>query len=369
MKIPKDVRALIIAFQEFAWGIMVRDPRTAVVWSINSAFEEMSGFENEKVRGTPAVQLPWRFISLKKKPLTLADLGRDDPEAGVKHPLWGLVVGIVRPDGSVVYVTANTQPYPNQETPKAVITSMVDITEQVRAAEERELLESSKREVSQRLGHELRTPIAIINGYLWLMRELALGGMTPEQIGVIDHILFPQLQRIIDISDQSIALTMQNADLRDIELAPVLEKVAAEFPWKGERASLEYRPCPRDLSCRGNEGLLRQCLRYVLDNAFKFTPLHGNVILEAWEEDGDCVVAITDTGIGIAEDNLEKIFSPFFQAEEKSDTRKYGGLGLGLTAVRWNMELMGGTVTVSSQEGLGSCFELRLKRETAAQEG
>jgi len=114
--------------------------------------------------------------------------------------------------------------------------------------------------------------------------------------------------------------------------------------------------CEEDGVARVDPRLVRQVLVNLLSNAVKFTPEDGRVEAAARFEGTDLVVTVTDSGIGIPEDDQEKIFHEFYQVDG-SYARKYQGTGLGLALVRRMMSLHNGSVTVTSRVGQGACFQ------------
>jgi CheY-like chemotaxis protein/anti-sigma regulatory factor (Ser/Thr protein kinase) len=112
---------------------------------------------------------------------------------------------------------------------------------------------------------------------------------------------------------------------------------------------------------------IRQILLNLLSNAAKFTE-NGQVRLEAQSDGDEIVFRVSDTGIGMSEEQISRIFKPFTQADA-STTRKFGGTGLGLAITRRFSELMGGRVTVESSEGDGSTFTVTLPRDTRSADG
>ncbi|WP_325078892.1 ATP-binding protein [Sphaerospermopsis aphanizomenoides] len=109
---------------------------------------------------------------------------------------------------------------------------------------------------------------------------------------------------------------------------------------------------------------MRQVLINLLNNAVKFTPVDGQITLEvitptASEEQHYLQIAIRDTGIGIAPENLQRVFEPFIQVDSRLN-RTYEGTGLGLTLVKRIVELHGGYITLTSELGVGSCFVIEL---------
>ncbi len=212
------------------------------------------------------------------------------------------------------------------------------------------------------MSHEIRTPM---NGILGMAHLLRRGEVTPLQTTQLDKIaasgkhLLSILNDILDLS--KIEAGKLILEQRDFVLAEVLHEAVslldAAVTAKGLRLALEIEGLP--LSLRGDATRLSQALLNYLGNALKFTVTGGLTLRARLLEDiGESVVIrfeVEDTGVGIAPEAVQRLFSDFEQADN-STTRKYGGTGLGLAITRKLAHLMGGEVGVSSVPGVGSTF-------------
>jgi len=202
------------------------------------------------------------------------------------------------------------------------------------------------------VSHELRTPLNVIHGWLWQLRQ---PGMTPQLtqhgLGVIERNATHQARLVEDLLDASRAMS-GGIGLRcvPLDLNAMCADVAA-----GERPAAEAKDLTMLIETAGNPLMvsgdadrLRQVLRNLLDNAIKFTPPGGRIVVGVSRAAGSRVrLTVRDTGVGIHPDAIRRVFDRFFQ-EDGSPTRKAGGLGLGLTLARELVRLHGGTVTVES---------------------
>ncbi len=241
----------------------------------------------------------------------------------------------------------------------------------LRSANER-LLEADrhKNEFLAVLSHELRNPLAPIQNSLAILQRAAMGGeQARKAIAILDRQV-GQLIRLVDdlldvtrISRNKIQLRRQRLELNEL-VRCVLEDHRSGFEEGGLR--LELKPAPAPLFVYGDRNRLAQVLGNLLTNACKFTSRGGRVSVSLSEEAGRAVLNVADTGIGMAEATLSKVFQPFIQADKTLD-RSRGVLGLGLALVKGLVELHDGEVCARSA-GLdqGSEVLVRLPLQPAA---
>lgn len=239
----------------------------------------------------------------------------------------------------------------------------------------KEAAEAANRAKSIFLGtvsHELRTPMNAIMGMTSLARGQATDPTLIHRLTVIDrasHHLLAVINDILDISKlEAERLTLECKDFR---LGDILQNINGQLGHKAEAKGLQLvvdeEPEISDLALQGDPVRLEQILLNLADNAVKFTD-RGTISLRTRLTDlGPNGVRlnfeIRDSGIGIADKDLKRLFSLFEQADG-STSRKYGGTGLGLVISKRLAQLMGGDISVVSEPGVGSTFTLsvRLKR-------
>jgi diguanylate cyclase len=225
---------------------------------------------------------------------------------------------------------------------------------------EAERLSEMKDEFLATVSHELRTPLSAILGWVQLLQAkpgdaVALG----KGLETIERNARLQAQLIDDLLDMSriiagkISVDMRRIDLQQCVRAAT-ETVRPAAMAKNISLDVFFAVAPATIL--GDSGRLQQVFWNLLSNAVKFTPAGGTVTITVQKEQRELVIKVTDTGIGIAPAFLPHVFTRFRQADA-STTRRFGGLGLGLSIVKQLVELHGGTVAVASPgEGKGTSF-------------
>jgi signal transduction histidine kinase/ActR/RegA family two-component response regulator len=261
---------------------------------------------------------------------------------------------------------------------------VIDVTEQKeteaklsKAIDDANAAYKTQAEFLANMSHEIRTPINGILGMiqLTLMAEDLQADYRDNLItakNCADNLL-RLINDILDISKLEAGKYKIKEEICDIKAA-IEETVAAHYPAADNKAiSLDLNfgnNIPKLVRADGQR--IQQVLNCLLSNAIKFTSEGGvRVKIAALDDTADTVklrIAVADTGIGISEANMTKLFIRFSQVDG-SDTRKYGGSGLGLVISKQITELMNGTITVQSKEGIGSTFiaEIPLKIVKAAE--
>ncbi|MEW6251919.1 MAG: ATP-binding protein [Planctomycetota bacterium] len=217
-----------------------------------------------------------------------------------------------------------------------------------------------KDEFLATLSHELRTPLNAVLGWAQMLRRGTLEQEEArEAIAVIERNARMQKQLIEDLLDMSRIVSGKfRLDVRPVNLREVLDSaVAAVQPALDAKGVLLERTLPAVVGpVLGDPGRLQQVFWNLLANAVKFTPRGGKVCIQAAHEDAQVVLRVADTGAGIKPDFLPHLFERFRQADG-STTRRYRGLGLGLSIVKQLVELHGGTVSATSPgENKGATF-------------
>lgn len=231
-------------------------------------------------------------------------------------------------------------------------------------------LDQLKANFVSNVSHELRTPLTKIKGYTGLLRDGTLGPITADQASALASAAQAanELERLIDDLTRFSASARGEMTLRPtpISVAELAETVVRSALARTGRRGLDVRSAVSDRLPKVMADLekIRWALGQLVDNAIKFTPDGGRVVVEAFpvavtDGGGRLRIAVRDTGAGISTDRLHELFEPFHQLDGSS-TRRHGGTGLGLALVKRIVEAHHSTVAVDSQPGRGSTFSFEL---------
>jgi signal transduction histidine kinase/CheY-like chemotaxis protein len=249
----------------------------------------------------------------------------------------------------------------------------------IKAKEYAEELTKSKQHFLSNMSHEIRTPLNGIIGFTSiLLKNETLSEEQQKYLQAIKNsgdILLVIINDILDLSKMEAGkMTFESIP---ISLPNIVEEAIETFVLKSEEKNIQILKnieIDAAFDFIGDPVRIAQVLLNILSNAIKFTPQNGTItiqskILSSTEEESIFQISIEDSGIGIEQEKLDLIFQPFVQTNEDT-TRKFGGTGLGLSIVQKIIELMNGSIKVTSIIGKGSTFiiEIPLKRQTNAKE-
>ncbi|MDR0904876.1 MAG: HAMP domain-containing histidine kinase [Oscillospiraceae bacterium] len=202
--------------------------------------------------------------------------------------------------------------------------------------------------------HELRTPIAVIQGYANLLNRW---GKTDEKtLQESINAIRAEADSMKELVEQLLFLARGEnrtitPDIEPFDLAELAEEVAEEA--RLIDGTHEFRVVSANAPVCADKGLIKQAARVLIDNAIKYTDPGGIIALRTGVKDGSATLSVTDTGIGIEEELLPRIFDRFVRADE-SRTRASGGAGLGLSIAKWIVTRHGGHLDALSRVGAGT---------------
>lgn len=231
-----------------------------------------------------------------------------------------------------------------------------------KAREEAERANQSKSEFLAMMSHEIRTPLNSVLGMLDILRQSTLTESQSEVLNQMEcsaDLLLAIISDILDLSkieSGSFRLSEQWTNLRDaVTLVISQQKQVAT----SKNLSFEYQ-CNLDNNKQYwiDSTRLSQVLFNLIGNASKFTDF-GGINVSVIERDGELVISVVDTGIGIPQSKIGHLFTAFHQGDS-SITRRFGGTGLGLAITKHLVEMMRGTISVKSEENVGSHFEIKI---------
>ena len=255
-------------------------------------------------------------------------------------------------------LSVRVQPLPEGSTGGRAMVVATDISQLRR-------LEEIRQEFVANASHELKTPLASIQACL----ETLVDGGAIDDTEVRDQFLTmmsEQAERMNHLISDLLSLTRIENDEADLDLHPVdLEELVAQSVGRqsqtAERKSIALRiePPAEPVQPLGDEESLEHILDNLIDNAVKYTDAGGQVTIR-WRREGEgCLLEVQDSGIGIPQQHLDRIFERFYRVD-RARSREVGGTGLGLSIVKHLVQNQGGEIRVASQMGKGTTFSVRL---------
>ena len=334
-------------------GVIAVDQRGTVL-TINPAAERLFGFESQILLG----HLLSDFIDTR----LLQSLTRQILASGESASADMIVAG---PEERTLEATG-TVIRDSTGTASGVVLMLNDVTH-IRQ------LETLRQDFVANVSHELKTPVASIQGFT----ETLLDGAMDDN-SVRSHfleIILHQSKRLRTIIDDLLKLARLESSNQNLELIK-LTTSAAELLAAVKENSAEWAlskgisvviECPDDFAVLINPSLFEQALLNLVDNAIKYGPVGSVITISAWRTNNGVTLSVKDTGMGISEEHLPRLFERFYRVD-KGRSRAEGGSGLGLSIVKHIALAHGGQVSVESKIGTGSTFSISLGPESVMEQ-
>ena len=336
----------------------------------NPEAERVLGLAQSEIVGRSYRNPAWQLERIEGGPLPEADLPSRLAIAAGK-PVRDIRFALQWNDGNRRILSCNAAPLNLDDGQFQVVVSFTDVTEQLMATKriedallQAEEMSRAKSTFLANMSHEIRTPL---NGVLGMAEVLASLVTEPDQKRMIETIrksgdtLLTVLNGILDMSK----IESGKMVLEEVPFSPlkIMRQVEAIYAIRAEEKGIEFEVLS-SAGCEeprlGDPHRIHQILNNLLDNAFKFTQL-GSVQLKMTCRPGKpLTIEVSDTGIGMDDLQVSRVFESFEQADG-STTRRFGGTGLGLSIVSQLVKLMGGEVSVTSALGRGTKIRITLE--------
>ena len=228
---------------------------------------------------------------------------------------------------------------------------------------EKEAREELRREFTSNVSHELKTPLTTIYG----ISDMLVGGIVkPEDIPGFAKNIRDEAGRMITLIQDILKLSQLDentfSDQRErVDLYELAQSAAERLRPQADEKHVTISVTGERSEFTGIATVLEEMIYNLLDNAVKYNKQGGRADVDVRSSGDDIVVTVSDTGIGVPADSIDRIFERFYSAD-KSHSRKIGGTGLGLSIVKHGVSLHGGSITVKSSEGSGTTFTMALPK-------
>lgn len=284
--------------------------------------------------------------------------------ARLGKPVRGEELDVQFHDGRSLTILVNAAPlFDAQGRVRGAVAAIMDVSALKNVQRELEQANRQKSEFLSVLAHELRNPMAAIGYSVGLLRHVA----SPEAIGKARDVIERQTGHMGRLLDDLLDLSRITLNRIELETGPLDLRRPIELAYESTRSLIEslgheirFELPAAPIMVQGDEVRLTQVISNLLNNAAKFTPMHGAITVRAVSGEARAVVTVSDNGAGIAPDQLESVFDMFSQGQSKVSGGPEG-LGIGLAVVRKLVELHGGTVRAfSAGRGGGTTMRVEL---------
>ncbi len=357
-------------------SILLIDPKTGEL-----RFESSAGLKEEKTQPivVPLDSSIAGWIVKNNEPVIIADVSKDPrhlkraDEAtgfhthsliGVPMSFKGRIIGVLQAVNKLEgeFTENDVERISVLAAQAAVAVENARLMTELQVAyQELSELDQLKSEFITTTSHELRTPLTAIKGYLQLITS---GMVPPDRQATMLETVTNHVDTVVHLVNDLLLMQEMNAielHMADTDLGAIVLSEIAEVREQSKSAGITWRPeIEAGLPMVWGDGEhLQRMLHCLYDNAIKYSPDGGEVMVRAFARDENVVVEIIDPGVGIPPEEHEKIFDRFYRIERVGD-HLFGGLGLGLSIARQIAQQHGGTISVDSALGEGSTFAVEL---------
>ncbi|MCJ7752538.1 MAG: HAMP domain-containing histidine kinase [Armatimonadetes bacterium] len=236
-------------------------------------------------------------------------------------------------------------------------------TELQRAYDVLQRLEREKSEYMRRAAHDLRSPMSAVDLLLAVVAEGRAGEISEKGREMLRRAR-GKIEQILELAEDLLALSRAreaafSVDARSVDLSELVGKLEDDLRQRAASASIAVavETSRNPVAVMGDPGAIGELLENLLSNALKYTPAGGSVRVSLSRGEGEAVIEVADTGIGIAQDDIESVFDEFYRADNARESGQ-AGTGLGLSIAKTIAESHRGTIGVESEPGHGTTFRV-----------
>lgn len=356
-RIDQERKRLAAILENSADGVMILDHQLRIL-GFNRALARMSGWSVQDAIGRYQSEvITWQRLERGDLAQAMAEGWPFRTSEDAPADTLYVEGDLLRRDGMTLSVGITYAPLLSSEGMlETIIANVRDITNFRRAQEMQNVFISS-------VSHELKTPVAIIKGYAGTLRRED-ASWDPQIVRDSLAVIEEEADRLTSLIEDLLAASKLRAermrlDVGDVNLAKLAESVVERFKTQTSAHEFELQFPPDFPVIQGDEVRLRQVFDNLISNAIKYSPDGGRVTIGGEVDDRMVTVFVRDQGIGIPEDEQEKVFDRFYRVDGPV-SKKTKGTGLGLYLVRAIVEAHGGTIRVKSKPRSGSTFYFTL---------